>query len=559
MAERFKVGEAPWEKETPTSFKAGEAPWEKKDVPQVEEMHPDVSWADRATVKNFAQSPEAGAAYLNQKGFETEIRDGNIYVRKPNERSFKALDPKGLDLQDVTDIAYDIPAGLLTGAATAASGIAGAAASGGVAALPAAAAGGAASSAGLEALRQKLGGFLGIPQEVSGRDVAVAGALGAASPLLFGTGATAAQAAKAGINQASQSGLVTRGVKAAFPSVARVTSGIPTEATSTYINRMPEVDDLIAQGPDAAANVAETTHKQVQDAFFAKKKEVGEALAKQVKGSPNLIGRDKLFEPLENRIQAMTNSELSMTPKGQAEIEALRQELISMKEGLPDMISPSTAWELQDQMKQMANFQNVKGTFQARYGANASGAEKALADAAGDSYRVINKELEQAAGAAGKKSEYSQLSRLQDKLQKYFKDPEATERTLLQLDAKSKGAARKTVKALDEVTGGTPVKDNAKLLEAYSYFQNPELLPMSTGGTTSTSRTLGLSSLFEAVGGLAGQKGAQVGRAAGAVAGGPKAVKAAIKAGKAASQLGAIPQRAAPLMTPWLNMELNKE
>lgn len=575
MANSFEVGKAPWETESQGGFEVGSAPWETSvPAPAVEQAHPDVSWTQRAVVKNFSNSPEASAAYLNKEGFETEIKDGNLYVRKPGEKDFKALDPSGAGIQelagdlmkpgfdlfkkppagasaygnlkefaqDITDLGYDIPAGVATGAATAAGGLAGN--------IPGAMAAGGGTAAGLEGLRQKLGQYAGIPQEISGRDVAIAGGIGALAPVLFGTGATAAQILKAGISPQTQRSLVTKGIEKAFPTVGRITSGVPKKAIETYIQRGPEVDSLIAQGPDAATNLAEITDKQIKDQFFAKKKEVGAMLGERIGGSQNVIPRDEIFLPLEKRVADMVKSERSLTPAGQAEIDAIRSEISALKEGLPDQITPQTAWEIQDQLKTMANFHNIKGTFQARYGAGATGAEKALSNASAEAVGVINKQLDEAANTSGLKKEYTQLSRLQEKLQKYFKDPEKTEKTLLQLDAKSKGAARKTVDELESVVGNTGVRDNANLLESYSYFQNPELLPISSGGTTSTSRTLGLSSAFEALGGLGGEKGRALGRAVGSVAGGPKAVKAAIKTGKSLSKAGAIPQR----LSPWLGV-----
>lgn len=565
----------PWEQyqnKKPTAPK----PWERyggvtKNLDEVpaEEMHPDVSWAQRAVVKNFAQSPETGAAYMNKEGFETEIRDGNIYVRKPGEKDFKALDPKGFDLQDITDVGYDTAAGIGTGAATAASGLAGAAATapaGGVGALPAAMAGGAASGAGLEALRQKLGSYLGIPQEVSGKDVAISGAMGAASPLLFGTGATAAQIAKQAATSGmaenalanSQRSALTRGVQKAFPYVASATSGKSAKAIETYMTRKPEVDALIQEGPDAAANVAENVHNEVKDQFFQQKKAVGQKLGSQIAGAELLLPRDELFAPLEKRYADLAASQRAATPSGSAELEALRGEIDALKEGLPDQITPQTVWELQDRFKEMANFQNVKGTFVARYGKNASGAEKILADASGEAYRVANKRLNEAANTAGLKSEYTGLSRLQDKLQKYFKDPETTERTLMQLDAKSKGAARKTVNELDSTIGDTGIRDTANLLESYSAFQNPELLPVSSGGTTSTTRTLSLAGAAEKLGSIFGEGGRDTGRAIGSVMGGPMAVKGAINAGKFAAKAGAAPARMMPVISPWERMQLKK-
>ena len=561
--ESFKVGEAPWEKEElPQEFAAGSAPWEVKApakatrAPVVEETHPDVSFVDRAVIKNFAQSPEAGAAYLNKKGFETEIRDGNLYVRKPNEKSFKALDPSSFELQDITDIGYDVAAGLGSGAATALGGIVGN--------IPGAVASGAAASGGLEALRQKIGQYAGIPQDVSGKDVLVSTALGGTTPMLLGSGATAKQIAKEALKSGmtseavaqGQRGLVTKGIEKFFPYLASASSGKSVNSIKSYIKNKPEVDALIKEGPDAASNLVESMDSTLKNKFFEAKKDIGQKLNEAIVASDKTINRDSIFAPLEERYLALAKSQRANTASGKAEMEALRGEIDSLKEGLPADISAEAAWELQDRFKQMANFQNVKGTFVSRYGKNATGAEKLVSDASANAYRIAGKQVDEIASTAGLKSEYKNMSRLQDKLQKYFKDPETTERTLMQLDAPSKGAARKTVKDLEKAVGDTGIKKTADVLEAYGAFQNPELLPVTSKGTTSTSRTLSISGLLEAMGGLGGEQGSRVGRAAGNFLGGPAAVKGAINTGKFLQGAGAAPARTAPLlMTPWLNMK----
>lgn len=572
----------PWEKyqnndvsqPSPAQPVAGQ-PWTKFQDPSqsaptdnspqyLEQEHPDITFGQRLLIKNLAQSPEVGAAYLKQNGFDATVKNGNIYARKAGEKDFKALDPKGFDWQDLTDVAYDVPAGAITGAATAASGLVGAEATGGLGAIPAASAGGAATSAGLEGLRQKLGSYFGLPQEVSGKDVAISGAIGAATPILFGTGATGAQIAKSELAPEVAEQLrspVARGIEKAFPYAANMSSGVPVEATKTYINENPEVKALIKEGPDAAANMAEDVHAGIKDQFFKKKNEVGAALAVQTSGNPNLISSAKIFQPIEDHIANLVSSERSLTADGQAEIEALRAELDGMKQGLPELITPKTAWELKDQLKDKSNLQNVSGTFTARYGAGASGAEKALSDAAKKSYDVANKEIQNAAGTSGLSSEYQKLSRLQEGLQKYFKNPETTERTLLTLDKQSKGAARKTVKSLDEATGDTGISDMAKKLEAYKYYQDPELLPISSGGTTSTSRTGGLSGAFGAIGSLLGEGGRHAGENIGRVVGGPAAVKTAADLGIYGSKaLGAAPARVAPIfVSPWLKQKKEEQ
>jgi len=175
----------------------------------IEEMHPAFTAMDRFQVKNFANDPEAAKAFLQKKYPQLEIKtddnSGKIIARGEGEKAFRVLDPDtgffsnpAEMLRDAGDIATDVGTGVATTAATAGAGLLAGATSFGAGAVPAAMAAGAGSSAGLEALRQKIGVGLGINNEVNTDDVLWAGGAGAVSPLLFGTGATATQVALKG-------------------------------------------------------------------------------------------------------------------------------------------------------------------------------------------------------------------------------------------------------------------------------------------------------------------------------------------------------------------------
>lgn len=161
------------------------------DLPTVQEM-PEGFKADRFKIKNFGDDAMQSIAYLKNKygdAYEFDQKDGQIRIKAPGDKQWKVLDPEGFDIQDVTDVAYDIPTGLAQGLATSVAGLAGGALGAGAGAIPAAMGTGMATGAGIEALRQYAGEKLGV-NEMSGKDIAVSGALGAASPLLFGTGAS---------------------------------------------------------------------------------------------------------------------------------------------------------------------------------------------------------------------------------------------------------------------------------------------------------------------------------------------------------------------------------
>lgn len=156
------------------SYLAGEAP--PPEPKFLEEKAANIPFKERFVAKNLAVSPEAQVQYLKEKlpKFEFQLKDGEVFARPiGGNYNYKALDPKGFDVQDISDVAYDIGAGGLQAGATALGALGGPV----VAALSSAA-----SGAGLEGLRQKLGEQLGIKDNVSPKEIAMQGAMGLAAP-----------------------------------------------------------------------------------------------------------------------------------------------------------------------------------------------------------------------------------------------------------------------------------------------------------------------------------------------------------------------------------------
>jgi len=236
----------------------------KKPDDIVQETHPDFSWGSRFALKNFGGSPEVEEQFIKKEGFETKIGgNGQRLIKKPGEEKWSVLDPKGFDLADITDVGYDLAAGLGSGLATAAAGLGAGAATGGAGAIPAAMAAGAGSSAGLEFLRQKIGAGLGTHQgSTDVGDVALAGGLGALAPVLFGTGASAAKiGAKAGqeavgqrllgtIGQGTMSALSEAEKKAAAEILGQSQRGI-----SKLLFSSDAAQNASKQAPEAIKNI----------------------------------------------------------------------------------------------------------------------------------------------------------------------------------------------------------------------------------------------------------------------------------------------------------------
>lgn len=203
----------------------------------IEEMHPDISSADRAIVKNFSQSPEKSANYLKKHNpqLDTRVWDGRVLVKGKNELDWKVLDPDtgffSTDiLNDAADIAYDVGSGIVEGTAAVGGAIGGALAGWGVGAVPAAMATSAATAAGSEALRQSIGSGLGIDNELgeAAGDTLLSAAIGGAVPAL---GAAVRPAIK-------NAGKLAKG------SISKLTQATADDV-DVFLNQKDKLDNII--------------------------------------------------------------------------------------------------------------------------------------------------------------------------------------------------------------------------------------------------------------------------------------------------------------------------
>lgn len=551
----------------------------------IQEQHPDVGFKTRALLKNFAQSPEASAEYLKNIGLETRVINGQVAVKRPEETQFRVVDPEGLDPQDITDIAYDIGAGITSGVSTAAAGLAGGALSGGAGAIPSAMLAGGSTSAGLEALRQKLGQRFGIPQEVSASDVAVSGALGAAAPGLLGSGGVVgknlasklasraiSKAPSQAVLQEAQRGGIQRGFQAltkAGPKLGEVLSGVPSKATEVYMKDPQAIKALGAEG--AEVELASFAQDQIQSGFQQAKQAVGEKLSKEIDSAGGMVDISKAKDAVNSAIAKMEQSDLARTPAYKKAIEdfkAQADELFTefvdvadpvegvkqVQQSLPPQTSARSAFELQDLLRDLAEFRTRKEGFQAG-SKNATALEKQFSKAAADAYGEINKELEKATAGASQdlKNTYRAYTKLQAQLAGRFKDTPTTYKTLQNLYNPSNKPTLEALNDLEALSqGNINLIPQAEQLYASKFYANPAMTELS-GGTTGTARLLRAGGLGGYIGyKVGGIPGAAIGAGAGAFSASPYAMRAAwIPAGMAGAQAGrAIGRGLQPVMTP---------
>jgi len=135
---------------------------------------------DRFAIKNLiSDEPVLQQRYLEKKGYQTRVVNGEVEVKKPDQASFQKIDPDGLDWLDATDLLSDVIEGGIAGAAGAAGFTIGG--PGGAFAL------GGAGAATAETLRQAVAKYSGLREELNPIKSAEAGFLeGAANVILPG-------------------------------------------------------------------------------------------------------------------------------------------------------------------------------------------------------------------------------------------------------------------------------------------------------------------------------------------------------------------------------------
>lgn len=537
MPQYYKQGSAPWEQNNiPTTYPQGEAPWEKNGAPPkaepaeiIQEQHPDISFKDRFIAKNFANTPQDQINYLKQQHPDLDIKQINnqIVAKSANEKAYKVLDPdlSAMDmlkpknwaenLKDIADVGTDVGIGSASTAAGAGAAVLAAPETALVGSIPAAMAAGGATGASLEALKQKIGQKLGVPQQMDPSQIALSGITNAAAPLLVGTGAAAkvgAQAVKQGASKEAaqelinnQKGLLNYGAdylkNNLLPSAAESVSGVPAQATKTLAKQSSAIQNLDENG---VMDVATSAYDKLRNGLAANKAEVGAKLGKLVKdlGPEASIDLTKTKGLLDNQIQKLSQSELANTPAVQGQIQELLDarnqiftELAPGAKSATEMsarVSPQKAFELQGKLSEMGNYPktNSKGLVSTVSG---TPVEKQWQSAARGAYDEINNELSNLTEdqSGNLKSQYKNYIDLQKNLNTYFKNPETTFKNLSSMESPSKKFASETLDKVKEATKGaidiTPEKD---LLQAYKYYGNPSTTPISSKGATGTARSM---------------------------------------------------------------------
>jgi molybdopterin converting factor small subunit len=529
---------------------------EQKANPVVEEMHPDVT--GRFTYKNFGVGSEDGFNYLQKENPNLDFRkdeEGRIQVKGGNSgETWMYLDPPGFDWRDVTDIAWDVPAGIAEGVAAGVGGVLGGI--GGTAVAPGpgtvgGAAGGAmlfggAAGAGTEALRQKIGQELGVAQGYDTGDIKMSGAFGAAGPLLFGAGGKVAKglvkdAAKRGAIQDAQRSLVGRSAGYVMPKVASAVSGVGEGTIRTADTMVPEIKAAQREARETGKSYADADivkdfrFNVVEPALESKKIQVSDNYAKALEnlGPDKTLNVSDSFAPLNDlmtKYERARNKDLNLLTKRHGEEKA--QELIKAKasykqfqnvKSIFDELVPVEPYISPRAGKDVQNLVNDFSKIRQR--TDAAGENKALSQEIVNATRQVAEKLDtniKNSPTGGKElkeaaQEFGDFKRLEENLQSRFgklgatEDSYDTKQALSKTEAQFKklvGRGKSTDKEAIDTLGdqlGVDISKQAEKMEALKVYTDPQFMPYSSGGTTSSTRTLALQQAGEGGGYAAGK------------------------------------------------------
>ena len=484
-----------------------------------DDTHPDVDFSTRALYKNFGGDGEAAFNFLQERHPQLEWRkdnEGNVLVKGRDEPTWSRLDPSGFDPADVTDVAWDIPAGIAEGAAAAGAGLLGSAL-GPAGALGAAGLAGSATATGLEGVRQGIGNLIGTSEGVNSGNLIGSALGGAASPLLLGTGAAgkqvARQALRSGLSDQAvtqaQRGLLSRIIGGTAGKLGQAMSGIDEEILQYARQNLSEIRRAEASGT-GGAEIYGALRDKIETNLEQKLFEAGEKIGSTQGAEDILVNVGEAEKPLTDLLTKYQERAARDIAGGATEEAASVQKAAQLEGILAPYLKGDRVlkggYELKDYLDDLNDITGIARNTDPNVQKTL---KKDLMNAARRSASNVDSQAARSAGGQAykeAKKEYSELLSVKnDVVNKFFKDDMATERSLNNLLSK-KGKSKKLAinKAMEKLE--VDVDDTARQSIANTLFINPNMDPISSGGTTSTSRSVPLGGVGGMLGYLGGSR-----------------------------------------------------
>lgn len=350
-------------------------------------------------------------------------------------------------------------------------------------------------------------------------------------------------------------GAVGKGISKVTPSkysIMSMVSGVPKEAVETYSKNKSIIDEL---DPAAAEQLAQDAAEQAKIAVASIRQKQGTALSSAIKEAGD--APVSIVDLKKQLLSAVTPSEGALKNKAAqetfAEIRGKVDQLLTTKQPvmktvidpitlsgvnvpsgktvigeIPDQLSASQLFEMKQQIKEMGDLYGGKGGILSKLGAqNAPLSSKEFTASLTSAVKRIDSMIDDATKGASKEArdQYAKLSKEAREADRYFSTPEKTLSTLSNLSTNAKAPARRILKNVDQ-SYGTNLEQTGKLIESAKYFNEPSMQAISSGRTTSTTRTLSGAGIGAAIGSaIAGPVGGAIGGAIGAASQSPAAVK----------------------------------
>lgn len=282
--------------------------------------------------------------------------------------------------------------------------------------------------------------------------------------------------------------------KKAFSKVASALTGETDQNIKTFIDKNAEINALIKNSggdiPEAADQVRQKMTKDIQSFKTEMGKKIGQALDSV---SPEkAVPAGDIILPLE---QAKQKINANLRPE---EIQALDDIITKLQKvsGKENSFSLKELNDVKEYLQEMAKPSYMKGGQIFTPGKDFQQAAKL---AARDARQLLNEAVPELANANNK---LTQLHNLEDQMNRNLIASGKPESALIAAGS-GNGRNTKGLQRMGQLIGSDLVGEAQKLASTKA-FANPNLLPMSAGGTTSTSRTLLSSGVGAALGGPAG-------------------------------------------------------
>lgn len=571
----------------------------------------DIGWVDRLAVKNFGGSTQDQVDFLKKRysgdgNPKLEIKEyqGEIIAKKPEETSWKKLDPSGAQttkygsidvgktakeaLLDLGDVGYDVASGIGSSIAGAAGAVPGALFGAGAGGLATGAAASGAASAGLETIRQAIGKALGTRKELSGKEIAISGTLGAATTGLLGAGAS-----KKLIEKAAQKPevvkkslekimevvpkelteetkiqltkeIIEEGQKGALQNFGKSFlskwSGIPKDELVRATTEVPSktLINLAERGvvkPDKKytnLELADVLEKSGLNDFgqLAKenifpvlqraKNETSSALKTAFGASDDVVSMQSFGEPIRRLKQFYeTKSVETGTDAYKNQIAELDRALSFFgKEGEDKLVSPSSIFDLKNQISEMIDWTKTPGA-SLKDGAVSITYENALKDSERLMAGYLDKVLENQ-GQSGLRQQYKEHLDFQRYLLPKFKDEDTAIKTLSNVETLRNPTLKRVIENFERKYPDADIKTLSDVASTWKYFGRPAAEPVGGGGSVKVMRggTVGgaagylAGNLAEMLTGIpkAAEIGGAIGLGLGSLSSSPQAIKSALQA-----------------------------